>query len=352
MRYMQVYLDNLESAPVPEEAAEMMAKHFTQHYGQAGAYHQFGQWSKSAMEYFTESAAEILGMPKKPVRFSVGPVLPPVRDGKILVSPFEHPAVLREITRTGLETVEIPATGWRYDLNFVEKFARENPVAMVVVSAVERIAGTVEDITPIAKICVERQIPLLVDISAGVGRVENLQLPEGEGIYFYLRGRCIGAPADLTIGAAPDFDFPHPIAAGVHKSLQILFENLPEKIQRLRQLEEYFWELLQLHLPHLTLLGGSPRAAGILTIAFEDVDREALMLALDMQGVMFWAGENLSSPSRGFAAAGVPPEIAGSAVRFSLWHRNTQEEIDYVLRVLPPLVDRVRFEKGSDKFSA
>ena len=144
--------------------------------------------------------------------------------------------------------------------------------------------------------------------------------------------------------------FPHPIAGGFVKSLEIVYDNIDSNIVKLDESMQYFWKMIQLHLPHLTLLGDDEKVAGVFAIAFEDVQRQALLLALDMQGVMVWAGDNLYQPIRSLQLSGVADEIEKSTLQFALWNQTTQEDLDYVLRVLPPLVDRVRYEMGSPKF--
>ncbi|GEM_PF-3584742 len=348
MRYMQVYLDNLESAPAPDEVLEVLADNYKNHYGQAGTYHQFGQWSKSALECFAESAAKSLGQKGRPCTFAIGPKLPPVEDGTVLLSPLEHPAIERAAQKLGGEIAEIPLADWRYDLDFVAEKIGGGDVRLVVVSAADRVSGTLQPIGEIVRLCREREIPVFVDITAAFGRAE-IEIPAEDGVYLYLRGRAVGAPADVIVGEKLDTDFPHQLAAGTSKALEIVAKS-PEQIAHIKELGEYFWEMMQLHLPNLELMGAEPRAAGILSIAFEDVDRYALMVAADMQGVMAWAGDDFSAPIKPLVAAKVPLEVAEATLRFSFWRQNTREEIDYVLRVLPPLVDRVRFEKKSDKF--
>ncbi|RKZ33605.1 hypothetical protein DRQ33_03905 [bacterium] len=351
MRYNEVYLDNLTSAPMSEEVAEELTDYFIHRYGSPLAYHQFGQWSKTAMEYFAEKVMEILHSETKNCSFTLGVRFPLIDDGAILLSPFESPQVENAVDKLENEVITIPLTNWIYDINWLEKQLKKGKIALVVVSYADRITGTIQPFEEIIELCNRYSTPLFVDLSVLIGRGKFPLLNLGSA-YGYINGKVFGAPCDLIIGEKLDLQFPHQLSAGFLKSLEIIYENLDDNLTRLSELSEYFWEMLQLHLPHLTLLGGNEKVSGVMAIAFQDVDRQAMMLALDMQGVMVWAGDSLYSPIKSLLHSDVPEHIADSTLRFSFWYHNTKQEIDYVLRVLPPLVDRVRYEKKSPRFQA
>ena len=349
MRYNEVYLDNLSSSPTPDEVIEKMGEYFTKHYGNPVCYHQFGRWSKSAYEYFQEKVAEILDVRDTDISFTIGFKIPKIGDGKILISPFEPPEIFRYLKKSGRKMEKISISNWEYDLDWLENKLSNDKIALVVLSSADRVTGTVQPIEQCVEICHKYGTSVLVNFSTFIGRrkfsISNIGTSFG-----YIQGRVFGAPCDLILGEKIDKSFPHQLAGGFVKSLELLYENLDSHISKLDELSQYFWEMIQLHLPHLKLLGGDEKIAGNFAIAFEDVQRQALMLALDMQGVMVWAGDNLYEPIESLLKSGVPKEIEESTVRFSLWRQTTQEDLDYVLRVLPPLVDRVRYEMGSPKF--
>ena len=348
MRYEQVYLDNISSAPTPEEVCDVMSLYYREHFGYPGQLHQWGQWSKTAFEVFAEKTAELLGAKNFSVKFVLEFALPEIGDGKILISPIEAGIIRDAVERSGIATEEFDMDGYRHNISSVDKILREDKIALVIAAAADRLTGTIQPIRELAEICHRKKIPLLCDISPLIGRTK-FAFSELGADFGFIEGRLFGAPCNLVIGEQPDEKFPLPLAAGFFKTLEIVDEDIEEKLKSLDELTNEFWRLLQLHLPHLVLLGEEPRLSGILTVAFEDVDRGAMMLALDMQGVAIWGGDSFSKPTEQFVKMNISEELAECALRFSLWHNTKQKELDYVLRVLPPLVDRIRFEKKSPK---
>ena len=351
MNYSQVYLDNISSAPTPAEACEEMERIYEQHYAIPGAFHQWGQWSKSAFEVFAEKTASLLGAQGFHTRFTIGAQIHPMNNGKILVSPIEAKSVMREIEQCGLPFERFQMNGYRYDLDFIEQKLKTQKFSLIVATSADRITGTIQPIEELSGICAKYGAPVYCDISPLIGR-SHFDFEKLGVQYGFVEGRLFGAPCDLMIGQKLDFAFPLPMAAGFSKTLELLEQDIEAKLQVLNENTKYFWELMQKHLPHLTLLGDSPFIEGVLAIAFEDVDRGAMMLAVDMQGVAMWAGDSFSGQIEQLKEMNVPDELADSMLRFSLWHNNTTQELDYVLRVIPPLVDRIRFEKKSPKFRA
>ncbi len=348
MRYAAVYLDHLSSAPPPAEAVDVLSRYWVDRFGLPGALHQWGQWSKATVEASSERVCELLGAAGGKCAFAMGPILPQAR-GVVLVSPIEWGAVRDALGSSGAAVEVFPMSGWTYDLAWVEKRLQRGDIGLVVASAADRTTGTIQPVRELSQLCRSHGVPLYCDVSALVGRMP-FSLAELGADFAFVEGKLFGALCDATVGIEASIHLPAPLAASFAKALESALANIEERSSDLARLTQYFWELLGLHLPHIVLLGGESRVAGVLTVAFEDVDRGAIALALDMQGVAVWAGKPFAETIPQLEAMGVEKRLIDSAVRFALWHTNTQEEIDYVLRVLPPLVDRVRYEKGSPKF--
>ncbi len=351
MHFKQTYLDNLTYAPMPPEVIEIISEYYSEHIGLAGSFHQWGQWNKSAMAHFIESIEEPLGCAGIDCAFALGIKLPKISDGRILISPFEQPYTMRAIAESERDFTKIPMSDWIVDVEWVKKQLENKEIGLVVISVADRVTGTVQPIERIAAICDEFDVPLFVDFSTIIGR-RKFSVQEYGIRYGYICGRSFGAPCDLIIGTKHDLTFPLPLAAGFSKAVLLLYDNIDETMSYLEELTKYFRDTIQLHLPHLIFHGGENKIPGVLAISFEDVPRESMILALDMQGVAIWAGDSLAKPIESLIASGVPENIAESTLIFAFWHTNNQEEIDYVLRVLPPIVDRIRFETGSPKFNA
>jgi len=351
MNFKQTYLDNLAYAPVPLEVIKVIGEYYSEHIGLAGSFHQWGRWNKSAMEHFIESIEEPLGCAGIDCAFTLGIKLPKIRKGKTLVSPFEQPDIMRAIVEYERDFINIPLSDWIVDVKWIKKQLEKKDVGLVVISAADRVTGAIQPIERIAAICNKFDVPFFVDFSTLIGR-RRFSVKEYGIRYGYICGRSFGAPCDLIIGNEPDLTFPLPLAAGFSKAIMLLYDTIDETISYLEELTKYFQDTIQLHLPHLIFHGGDNKISGVLAIAFEDVPRESMILALDMQGVAIRSGDSLAKPIESLIAAEVPERIAESTLIFAFWHTNNREEIDYVLRVLPPIVDRIRFETDSPKFNA
>jgi len=341
MRYKQVYLDWLSHTPMPKDVFDELRDYFVERCGLPGALHQWGQWSKAALEHFIESTQEILGT-KKPIRFSIGPVLPEISK-PILLSPIESKKVKRAVAKSNVEVFEMKMKGFEFDLEQAEIMLQENDVELIIATAADMVTGTRQPVEKLAKLAKKHNAKLMVELSALIGREKFLFDNLGADLGF-IDGLIIGAPCDLTIGTEPDQSFPLPLAAAFYKVIAHINDVLDNKINNLKKLEDYFVKLINLHLEGVERISGEKTVPGIVMLSFKGVPRGALSLAIDMQGIAVWAGDTFEGKIDELAAMGVKSEIAESAIRFTLWHDNTQDEIDYVLRVVPSIVERIRFE--------
>ncbi len=343
MQYMQVYMDFLSDSPMPNEVYQSLKEYFVDHVGLPWSRHQWGKWNLAAMECFEESVADNLGTSKS-IRFTQKLNIP-IELGKILISPIESKSVLKFFNSHKYECIIIPMNGFTPDLDKVQTILAKNNVSLLVMTAADRITGTVQPILELSEICKESNVPLLIDISALIGRSKFL-FDELGADYGFLEGRVIGAPCDIIIGVDRDIAFPVPLVAAMAKVMEFIYKNIDDKIENLSKKTEYFSNLFNLHLEDISILGGANKAFGILAISFPGIGRGGLSLAIDMQGVAVWAGETYSEPISQLVACGIESEITELVIRFSLWHDTTEKQIDYVLRVVPSIVERVRYETG------
>ena len=113
------------------------------------------------------------------------------------------------------------------------------------------------------------------------------------------------------------------------------------------ELADYLYEGLNMHIDGVHLNGHpEERLPGFVNASFERVEGEAMLLSLDMQGIGASSGSACTSqslePSYVLSAMGVEPTLAHGSIRFTLGRDNTRDDIDYLLRVFPPIVDRLR----------
>jgi cysteine desulfurase len=133
---------------------------------------------------------------------------------------------------------------------------------------------------------------------------------------------------------------------GLGKAAQLAMENLDADAPRLAALRDRFENAL-LALPGVRVNGGvRDRAPNTSNLSFDAAGGEALVIALDLQGVMCSSGAACSSgavePSHVLTAIGLAPDQARSSLRFSLGRPTTEQEIDEAIRIIPPVVERLR----------
>ena len=134
---------------------------------------------------------------------------------------------------------------------------------------------------------------------------------------------------------------------GMAKALELGVSGIEKEQKRLSVLKEKLEKGILEKIPYTKLNGASAkRVAGISNIIFQFIEGESLVVSLDLKGIACSTGSACSSgstePSHVLKAMCVEPAIAQGAIRFSLGKENTEKDIDYVLKVLPPLVEKLR----------
>jgi cysteine desulfurase len=136
-------------------------------------------------------------------------------------------------------------------------------------------------------------------------------------------------------------------AVGLALAAELAVQEREELADRLRAMRDRLEEGLRSRVPDVVINGGdAERAAHISNLSIAGVANETLLLTLDLEGIAVSSGSACSSgavtPSHVLTALGVPEELAGPSVRFSLGRQTTDSEIDQLLMVFPPLMARLR----------
>jgi cysteine desulfurase len=138
-----------------------------------------------------------------------------------------------------------------------------------------------------------------------------------------------------------------PGIVGLAKATEIASRDMEQQHQHLKNLTESFFGKLSEKIPDL-FLNGHPkkRIPSTLNISFKGVEGESIILSLDMKGVAVASGSACTSgalePSHVLSAMGIDPAIAQSSIRFGFGRENTMEDVDYVVEVLPEIIERLR----------
>lgn len=376
----RIYLDHNASTPVRPEALEAMLPYFAEHYGNASSAHAFGQEAKGALEEARERVAALVNAAPGEIVFTSGGtesdnmgVLGGARalaaKGRhVVVSEIEHEAVRNAagaLEAEGFAVTRVPAApDGRVDPDALATALRADTV-LVSVMAANNETGVLQPVAEIGAICAARGIAFHTDAVQAAGKVpidarawqatfltvaaHKFYGPKGVGALYVKRGAKM-APllfgGEHERGRRPGTEnVPAIVGMGVAASLaKEELDLVPPRIAALRDRLE---RGLILRVPNVVVHGaGAPRACNTIHASFTGAEGEHLLLTLDMKGIACSSGSACKSgsshPSHVLLSMGVPAAVAQSAVRLSLGRGTTDAEVDRVLELLPPIVQKLR----------
>ncbi len=375
----RIYLDNAATTAVSPEVMEAMLPYFTGVYGNASSIHAFGREAKRAIEtarrqvmkalhaaapqeiYFTAGGTEIDNWAIKAVALAKG-------TGHIITTAIEHHAVLHTcqwLQKQGFDVTYLPVDEYgRVTEAQVEKALREDTILVSVMAANNEV-GTLQPIAEIGKICRERGVLFHTDAVQAMGAIpidvqamhidllslsgHKLHGPKGAGALYVRKGVKLDA---YLHGGAQERGFRAgtenvPAIVGLGKALEIAQAHIADNAARMTALRQRLIDGLMERVPG-TRLNGHPteRLPGNANLSFDKVEGEALLLRLDLMGVAGSSGSACTSgtldPSHVLLALGLTQAQANGALRLTIGTDTTQEEIDQVLEILPPIVEDLR----------
>ena len=374
---MRVYLDHAATTPVDEKVLEEMLPYFTKKYGNASSLHSFGREARDAIERSRERVAELIGAESEEIIFTAGGTESDniaikgiaFREGKghIITSQIEHPAVMatcQHLEKKGFDVTYLPVD--KYGMvspEDVENAIRDDTILITIMHANNEI-GTVEPIEEIAKIARENEIVFHTDAVQSVGKIpvnvkrigmdmlsisaHKIYGPKGVGALYIKKGTKIEAiihGGGHEKGLRPSTENV-PGIVGLGKACELAEKRMEEdmkKIQRLR--DKLIKGVLEIEESYLN---GHPekRLPNNAHFRFAAVEGESLILSLDDKGIAGSTGSACSSkklkPSHVLMAIGLNEVQAHGSLRLTLGRENTEEEIDYVIEVLPPILEKLR----------
>jgi cysteine desulfurase len=290
------------------------------------------------------------------------------RNNHIIISPIEHHAVentCEYLEKKGFEVTHLKVDKYGViDLQSLENSIKDTTILISVMHANNEV-GTIQPLAEVGKIAKERGILLHTDAVQSVGKipvnvdelsVDLLSLsghkiygPKGIGALYIRKGTRIdsllhGGHHERNRRAGTENV---PGIVGLGKAAELAKKNLESERKHLWTLTEKIRVGIQEKIEFVRQNGHpEQRLPGTLNFSFEFIEGESLILSLDMHGICVSTGSACTSgslePSHVLTAMGLSAEIAHGSVRFSLGRDNTQEEIDYVLEVLPNVVNRLR----------
>ena len=374
----RVYLDHNASTPVHPEVVEAMLPYFAERFGNPSSVHAFGREAREGLETAREQIAHFLRVGKEEIVFTSGGtesdnmavkgVAMARGRGHIITSRIEHHAVLRtceSLETLGFEVTYLPVDGHgMVDPDEVRRHLRPDTILVSVMHANSEV-GTLEPVREIGRVARERGVAFHVDAVQTFGKVpidldgasidllsfssHKIYGPKGVAGLFIRRGTKMvsvqhGGEHERRRRAGTEN-----VAGivGFGKAVEVRARDMADEAVRVTALRNRLWEGIRARVPEVRLNGHpTERLPGTCNMCFRNVESESIVLGLDLAGIGVSAGSACTSgnvePSYVLVAMGVPVDWAMGSVRCSLGRSTTAEDIDYVIEVTAPLVEKLR----------
>jgi cysteine desulfurase len=377
---MNIYLDYNATTPVDPAVLTAMLPFLAENFGNANSIHSAGQRARAAVDAARESVAGLIGAKSSEIVFTCGgtesdnlamfgivnPCDQPRRH--VVTTAIEHHAVLnaaQALEKQGVDVTYVPVGGdGIVDPEEIREAIRPETVLISVMLANNEI-GTIQPVEEIGRVAAEEDIYFHCDAVQAAGKLaidvrklgvdllsisgHKLYAAKGVGALYVRAGTELGP---IFYGGHHERDRRPgtenvPGIAGLGKAAELAAEYLASSAIRLGGLRDRFEKSLLNALPGVKVNGSvEHRVPNTCNLFFDAAGGEALVIALDLQGVMCSSGAACSSgavePSHVLTAIGLLPDQARSSLRFSLGRPTTEHEIDEAVRIIPPVVERLR----------
>ena len=380
---MKAYLDNGTTTQVAKEVLDAMVPYFTEKFGHPIFVYSLGQEAADSVEKAQKIIANTVNAKPGEIIFTSGATeandfairgitYANKKSGdQIITTKIENPSVLRvceKLEKEGFKVdyLDVDSQGF-VNLNQLRELISEKTVLVSAMHVNDEI-GAIESIEEIGKILREQdhKIYFHVNAAASYARVpidvERMNIdalsisahkihgPKGIGA-LYLRE---GTPIEpITYGYISLFTLKPgtenvPAIVGFGKAAELAFNGFDKHVEHTRRLRDKLMAGIEEKIQYVVLHGprGNKRSPANVNYSFKYVEGESVLLHLDLNGISVATGSACSTrklePSHVLTAIDVKPEVAHGAIRFTLSRYNTSEEIDYVLEVLPRVIENLR----------
>lgn len=377
----RIYLDNAATTPVAPEVVEAMLPYFSEHFGNPSSIHAFGRENRKAIEDARATIAKLIGAAEageilftgsgsESDNLAIKGIAASYRDkgNHIITSAIEHHAVYdtcKYLEKQGFKVTYLPVDGDGLVSPAELEAALTPETILVTIMHANNEVGTIQPIAAIGKILRERKILFHTDAVQTVGTIPvNVQElgvdllsmaahkfygPKGVGALYLRKGIKItpvihGGGQERNRRAGTEN-----IAGivGMAKALELAHQDLAAHQAGITELRDYLIDAVLSGFDHVRLNGHrTQRLPGNANFSFEFIEGESLLLNLDLKGVAASSGSACTSgslePSHVLLAMGICHEIAHGSLRLSLGRSITRADIDYVLEILPEIVNKLR----------
>ncbi|MCH5185970.1 MAG: cysteine desulfurase NifS [Oscillospiraceae bacterium] len=377
-----VYMDNNATTCLRREVLEEMMPYFTDIFGNGSSkFYETGRKAQNAIYEARRKVAELIGASVNEVYFTasgcesdnwaIKGVASAYKDkgNHIITSSIEHHAVLSSceyLEKHGFEVTYLPVDeNGRVDPDDVRSAITDKTI-LISIMTVNNEIGTIQPIKEIAGIAKEKKVIFHTDAVQAGGHmpldvkelgVDMMSLsahkfhgPKGVGMLYIRNGvktdnlihgggqeRGKRAATENTAGIV-----------GFASALEIAVRDMDKNTEKMRMMRDRLINGIKERIPYCRLNGpsGDLRLCNNVNFSFRYIEGESILMLLDMKGICASSGSACASgsldPSHVLLAIGLPHEIAHGSLRLSVSEFTTDEEVDYVLEVLPPIIQRLR----------
>ncbi|KEI79343.1 cysteine desulfurase [Clostridium botulinum A2 117] len=378
----QVYMDYSATTYTKPEVLEEMLPFFTENFGNPSSLYSFSDKTKKAVNLARERVSKALNAEKNEIFFTSGgseadnwalkgiAYANKKKGNHIITTKIEHHAILHTaqfLEKEGFKVTYLPVDEEGFvSVEDIKNAITEETILVSIMFANNEV-GTIEPIKEIGELCKEKNIYFHTDAVQAIGHVDidvkdmNIDLlsmsahkfygPKGVGALYIKNGvkiqnlihgggqeRGKRASTEDTAGIV-----------GLGKAIELAMENMPEENEKLSNLRGRLIRGIEERIPEVKLNGPkdlSRRLPNNVNFSFIGIEGETLLLDLDMNGIFGSTGSACASasldPSHVLLSIGLPHETAHGSLRLSLGAKNTEEDIDYVLEVLPKIIKQRR----------
>jgi len=380
----RIYLDHSATTPVDERVVVIMNEFMLEKFGNPSSSHSFGREAKAALENAREPIAALLNAAPEEIFFTSGgtesdnlallgyALKHRDKGNQVIISSVEHPAVraaAEELARSGFQITRVKADAQGLVAPEAINEALTPQTILVSIMHANNEIGTINDIGTIGRLLRERGIGFHTDAVQSFGKapidVQEMAVdlasisshkiygPKGVGAIYIRKGvevypRFWGGHQE---GGNRSGTENLPGIVGFGKAAELCRQVMSLEGEQLSELRDELLNMLVERLDDITINGHpTRRLPGNLSITFQGVEGEALLMALDLEGIAASSGSACSSgsakPSPVLIAIGLTEQEAHATLRFSLGRSNVRSDIVHAAKVIIDAVNRLRAMAG------
>ena len=373
----RIYFDNNATTPMLPEVRVAIEPYFAEHFGNASSIHHHGQETRFAVEKARDSVAKLFGCRSSEIVFTSGGtegdnlgIFGIVQPGDhVITSAIEHHAVLfpcQRLQEIGVAVSYIPVNGQGLvDPEDVKRALCPNTKLISVMMA-NNETGVLQPVEEIGRIAAEADVYFHTDAVQAAGKVpidvdqigcdllsisgHKMHAPQGVGATYVKKGTPLqpmlyGGRHERQRRAGTE-NVAGIVGLGKASEIALNALELGDNLKMAAMRDRLEAALLSAAEASGVNGAATQRVPNTTNIYFDSIEGEALVIALDLKGLAVSTGAACSSgatePSHVLTTMGLSPDRARASIRFSLGKQNTEEEIDFAIRVVPETVARLR----------